>query len=80
MIDTPTNVGRIKTDGYDFNASYSHRLGGFGNLSASFSATYLRHYKVNNGIAATYDCAGFYGTVCSGATVASASAMPKWRS
>ena len=36
VIDTPTNVGRIKTDGYDFNASYSHRLGGFGNLSASY--------------------------------------------
>jgi len=80
VVDTPTNVGRIKTNGFDFNASYSHRLGGIGNLSLSYLATLLRHYKVNNGIAPTYDCAGFYGTVCSGATVASSSAMPKFRS
>jgi iron complex outermembrane receptor protein len=77
--DPITNVGHIKTDGYDFNASYSRRLGGLGNLSASFIGTYLRHYKVNNGIAPTYDCAGYYGGVCSGLTVASASAQPTWR-
>ncbi|MBA3666286.1 MAG: TonB-dependent receptor [Sphingomonas sp.] len=79
IVDTPTNVGRIKTNGYDFNSSYSRRLGGLGNLSLSFLGTYLKKYKVNNGIAPTYDCAGYYGTVCSGATVASTSAMPKWR-
>jgi outer membrane receptor protein involved in Fe transport len=54
-------------------------LGGLGNLSVSFLGTYLRAYKVNNGIAPTYDCAGYYGTVCSGATVASSTAMPRWR-
>ena len=80
VTDTPTNVGRIKTDGFDFNASYGLGVGMFGKLSISALATYLHKYKVNNGIAPTYDCAGFYGTVCSGATVASASAMPKWRS
>jgi outer membrane receptor protein involved in Fe transport len=80
VVDTPTNVGRIKTDGFDFNASYAMGVGMFGKLSISALATYLHKYKVNNGIAPTYDCAGFYGTVCSGATVASASAMPKWRS
>lgn len=79
VVDTPTNVGRIKTDGYDFNASYSRRLGGLGNLSLSFLGTYLHKYKVANGIAPTYDCAGLYGSICSGATVASTSAMPKWR-
>ena len=79
VVDTPTNIGRIKTDGFDFNGSYSRRLGGLGQLSLSFLGTWLKHYKVNNGIAPNYDCAGFYGTVCSGATVASSSAMPKWR-
>ncbi len=34
--DLPNNIGRIKTDGFDFNGSYSHRLGGFGQLSLSF--------------------------------------------
>jgi outer membrane receptor protein involved in Fe transport len=79
VVDTPTNVGRIKTDGFDFTAAYSHRLGGIGQLSASFLGTWLKHYEVNNGIAPTYDCAGYYGTVCSGNTVASSSAMPQWR-
>jgi iron complex outermembrane receptor protein len=79
IVDTPTNSGRIKTDGWDINSAYSQRLGRFGSLSLSFLGTYLSHYKVNNSIAPTYDCAGFYGTVCSGAAVASSSAMPRWR-
>ena len=44
---------------------YSHRFGGFGNLSASFIGTLLRHYKVDNGLTPEYDCAGLYGPVCS---------------
>ena len=79
VIDPPTNLGRIKTDGFDFNGAYSMGVGGVGKMSVSFLGTYLRKYKVNNGLAPTYDCAGYYGTVCSGATVASSSAMPKWR-
>jgi outer membrane receptor protein involved in Fe transport len=79
IVDTPNNVGRIKTDGIDLNSSYARRMGAFGDLSLSFLGTYLHAYKVNNGISPTYDCAGFYGTVCSGATVASSNAMPRWR-
>jgi outer membrane receptor protein involved in Fe transport len=78
VADLPSNSGKIKTDGFDFTAAYSTRTG-FGGLSWSFLGTYLNHYKVNNSIAPTYDCAGFYGTVCSGASVASSSAMPHWR-
>jgi iron complex outermembrane receptor protein len=81
VSDLPNNVGRIKTDGFDFSGSYSYPLGGFlGNLSASFLGTWLRHYKVNNGLpGGIYDCAGLYGSTCSGAAVASAAPMPKWR-
>jgi outer membrane receptor protein involved in Fe transport len=80
IIDTPSNSGRIKTNGWDISSSYSHRLGGIGNLSASFIGTRLRKYEVNNGLpGGIYDCAGFYGPTCSGATVASAAPMPKWR-
>jgi outer membrane receptor protein involved in Fe transport len=78
--DLPSNSGEIKTDGIDVTTSYSHRLGGLGNLSASFNGTYLHKYKVNNGlVGGVYDCAGLYGPVCSGASVASSSPMPKWR-
>ncbi len=79
VVDTPTNVGGIKTSGVDFNTSYSHRLGGIGNLSASFIGTWLRKYITDNGLADPYDCAGFYGSVCSGGTVSSSAPMPKWR-
>jgi outer membrane receptor protein involved in Fe transport len=79
VIDTPTNVGGIKTTGFDFNSSYSHRLGGLGNLSATFIGTWLKKYVTDNGLADPYDCAGFHGTVCSGGTVASTAPLPKWR-
>jgi outer membrane receptor protein involved in Fe transport len=79
VTDTPNNEGTVKTNGFDFNGSYSHRLGGLGSLSSTFNGTWLRHYKVDNGLTEEYDCAGFYGPTCSGATVASGAPMPKWR-
>ena len=82
VIDIPNNEGEITTAGYDVNASYSHRLGGLGNLSASFIGTYLKKYKVDNGLSEIippYDCAGLYGPVCSGGSVASQAPMPRWR-
>jgi len=79
VIDTPTNVGGIKTSGFDFNSSYSHRIGGLGNLSATFIGTWLKKYVTDNGLAEPYDCAGFHGTTCSGGTVASTAPLPKWR-
>ena len=69
VIDTPTNVGGIKTSGFDFNSTYSHRIGSIGNLSASFVGTWLKKYVTDNGLAEPYDCAGLYGTTCSGSTV-----------
>ena len=80
VTDLPSNAGEIKTDGVDVSGSYSHRLGGIGNLSASFNGTYLAKYEVNNGLpGGIYDCAGLYGPVCSGNSVASSAPMPKWR-
>ncbi|HEY0628433.1 MAG TPA: TonB-dependent receptor [Sphingomicrobium sp.] len=75
----PNNEGRVKTDGFDINSSYNMPLGGLGRLSASFNGTLLKHYKVDNGLTEEYDCAGYYGPTCSGATVASGAPMPKWR-
>lgn len=73
VIDTPSNSGQVKTDGYDISSSYSYRLGGIGNLSASFTGTYLKNYKVNNGLeGGIYNCAGYYGPTC-------AAVMPTWR-
>jgi outer membrane receptor protein involved in Fe transport len=80
IADLPNNVGRIKTSGWDFNASYSYRLGGIGNLSGSFIGTLLDKYTVNNGLpGGIYDCVGFYGSICSGGATSSTAPMPKWR-
>ena len=80
VTDLPNNEGKIKTDGIDINTSYSRKIGNIGTLSSNFNGTYLMHYKVDNGLTEEYDCAGLYGSVCSGASVASAAPMPKWRS
>ena len=79
VIDTPNNEGTVETSGLDFNASYSLPVGNLGNLSTSFIGTYLDSYKVNNGLTESYDCAGLYGPLCSGGTVASLAPMPHWR-
>ena len=78
--DTPQNVGLLQTRGIEANASYSHRLGSLGTLSASFIGTYLSKYKVDNGLTPAYDCAGFYGPTCSSGGAGSNNApLPKWR-
>ena len=79
VIDTPNNEGKVETSGFDFNGSYNLPVGGLGRLSATFLGTWLKHYKVDNGLTEPYDCAGLYGPICSGGVVASAAPMPKWR-
>jgi len=81
VTDLPTNSGRIQTHGWDINTSYSRKIGNIGTLATSFNGTWLKEYKVNNGLeGGIYDCAGLYGPTCSGASVASGAPMPKWRS
>ena len=78
--DTPHNVGLLQSRGIETNATYSHRLGSLGNLSASFIGTYLLKYKVDNGLTPAYDCAGFYGPICSsGGSGSNNAPLPKWR-
>ena len=70
--DLPFNVGSVQTRGLEVNGSYSHRLGGLGNLSASLIGTKLIRYAVDNGLTQKYDCAGYFGPTCGGPA-------PKWR-
>ena len=75
----PSNVGGLKTDGIDVNVSYAMPLGGFGRLSSSFHGTYTDDYVIDNGITPPFNCAGLYGSNCSGGAVSSSSAIPQWR-
>jgi len=79
VTDIVHNVGSFSTEGIDVSGSYSYRLGGIGTLSASYLGTFLRHLQVNNGLTATFDCAGFYGTTCSVIGGSTGSANPKYR-
>ena len=79
VTDLPNNVGGIKTSGIDVNVAHRLNLGGIGSLSSSFIGTYLDKYVTDNGLTAPYDCAGFFGSICSGGTVSSSAPMPHWR-
>jgi len=83
------NVGGLKTEGFDFNASYNHKFSNVGTLNISFVGTKLTHLIFDTGINANvplgnstldgvYDCAGLYGAQCSFGAVFT-SPNPKWR-
>ena len=72
VSDLPTNIGSLQTRGFEFNSSYSHRLGGLGSLSASLVGTWLKKFKTDNGLTEPYDCVGYYGSTCG-------TPAPKWR-
>ncbi len=68
----PTNIGGVQTKGWDFNFNYALEVGKMGRVSASLVGTALTSYKVDNGLTALYDCAGYYGPTCG-------VPQPKWR-
>lgn len=81
VSNIPNNLGRVRTTGIEVNGSYNQPLGDVGTLSLSFIGTYLDKYRTDNGITQPYECAGYYGPVCSvGGTVNSGSTLPKYRS
>jgi len=70
--DTATNIGGVKTRGYEISANYSREIGNAGRLSLSLVGTLLDKYTVDNGLTEAYDCVGLYGPTC-------ANPLPKWR-
>jgi len=84
VVDTTLNTGSLRTKGVDFNASYrtdleALGLENMGSVSFSMVATWLDSLKIQPlpGDPA-YDCAGFYGTICSVAGGLT-SPNPEWR-
>ncbi|HKX60126.1 MAG TPA: TonB-dependent receptor [Steroidobacteraceae bacterium] len=74
--DLNINIGSIETKGYDFNFSYTGlEMGRFGSLSFNLTATLLEELVTQPApgldldpdpdvVNDSYDCAGFYSTVC----------------
>jgi outer membrane receptor protein involved in Fe transport len=72
VTDITTNVGGLKTQGIDLNASYARQIGDLGNLNLSLVGTYLGKLESNPFGDITYDCAGFFGNQCG-------TPNPEWR-
>jgi iron complex outermembrane receptor protein len=78
VFDHPRNIGGFSTRGIDVGASYAMNIGRWGGLSFNMNGTWLDRLVTDTGISAPYNCAGFYGLVCSGGGTLSAP-NPKWR-
>ena len=81
---TNVNIGGQRTKGFDFNGSYSRRLGGIGTLNLSYVGTILRKLEIDTGVDGAaagqdgkFDCAGFYGNTCG--SFLSGAPNPKYR-
>ena len=67
---TRTNVGGLRTRGFDLNGTYVRRIGKAGTVRLNYVATVLRRLEVEapgNGGAGQdgqFDCAGLYGNGC----------------
>jgi outer membrane receptor protein involved in Fe transport len=72
ITDVNSNLGTLRTRGFDVQGSYSRRLGKIGTINASFVGTYLKNLVVNPFGDIAFDCAGFYGLQCG-------TPNPKWR-
>lgn len=82
--DTTLNTGALRTKGIDVNASYRtdlENLGleNMGGLSLNFVGTWLDELSTQNLPGDDYfDCAGYYGTICS-VSGGLSSPNPEWR-
>ena len=72
VIDTPTNVGGLRTSGIEVNGNYSRMVDSIGTVSFNLVGTLLDKYETDNGLTEVYDCKGLYGPTCGGPA-------PKWR-
>ena len=72
VIDTNLNAGGLSTRGVDFGISYSHPLGGMGNISFNSVGTWLDELITDPVGDTRYDCVGFHGVTCG-------TPSPEWR-
>lgn len=85
ITDVNLNAGEIETSGYDIEAAYRFDFADWGmadasgGLSINFVGTYLEEYIVTPLGAASFDCAGLFGPVCSGAIGGFGNPLPEWR-
>ncbi|HEY3951492.1 TonB-dependent receptor domain-containing protein [Phenylobacterium sp.] len=85
VTDTTLNTGSLKTTGVDLNVNYhtdlsNIGLGDNGSISANLVGTWLDSLVTQPLPGGpSFDCAGLYGTICSGNQGTNGSPSPKWR-
>ncbi|MFN3583317.1 TonB-dependent receptor plug domain-containing protein [Phenylobacterium sp.] len=89
IVDTTFNTGGLEVEGVDVEANYRFDFGDFGmtsgldkfgGMSFNFQGSWLNHYKVTTLPGdEPFDCAGYYGGVCTGSAVPASAPMPEWR-
>jgi outer membrane receptor protein involved in Fe transport len=72
VFDVQTNIGRLRTRGFDLDADYRLDIGPAGRLSFTLVGNKPSVFEVTPQPGSTYDCAGFYGGICN-------EPLPKWR-
>jgi iron complex outermembrane recepter protein len=74
-----SNIGGVRTKGFDFNAAYKYQLAEIGKLSFDLIGTLIDKYTVDNGLSEPYDCVGYYGATCSNLNGTPTAPTAKWR-
>ncbi|MGA0607770.1 TonB-dependent receptor domain-containing protein [Phenylobacterium sp. VNQ135] len=89
IVDTTFNTGGLEVEGVDVEANYRFDFGDFGvtrgldrygGLSVNFQGSWLDKYAIITlpGDAA-FNCAGLYGSVCTGSAVPTGAPFVEWR-
>lgn len=80
ILDSDVNAGLLQTKGVDVDIGYHYRFDQWGGLVTELQGTYMEHYyfNFNNNALFEFDCAGLYGSACSGDTGLGQPA-PRWR-
>jgi outer membrane receptor protein involved in Fe transport len=79
ITDVNSNIGRVRTRGFDVNASYATRVGSYGNANVSLVGTYLKELSADPlGDGNETECRGQFGPQCAiGPFLGTPN--PKWR-
>ena len=79
VVDLNINIGSVQTKGWDLNTSYTGlEMGRFGSLNFNLTGTLLEELITDPGPGLdSYDCVGFYSSVCSNNSVGVPT--PEWR-